>query len=266
MKAIKNMAGLIGLLFFGACQFNANTEDDADKQTAAADTLTYEYEEYIKYSENLIKTSETTDTTYFAVSYPRFQDSLVNRFVLATLLGNDTASVAGTAQTFIREFDDFQQSDPFPRVWTSESHAKVYRISPSYLALALSVSTYTGGAHGNYATVFAHYDLTEHKSLTLDDIVTKPFQNELTAVGERYFRKQEKLGVDQTLEDQYFFDQGQFTLPQNFALERDSMVFRYSIYEIKPYAAGETELRIPYADVDRLLTDRAKRIIAELPR
>lgn len=246
-----------------ACQPNT-AEQEKTAHNPAADTLVYQYENYIKYSENLIKTSETTDTAFFAASYPVFDDSTANRFVRGALLGNDTTTVPQAATTFIGEFDRFYGSDPFPRIWTSELHAHVYTITPTYLALAIRASSYTGGAHGNYATVFRHYDLADNKTLTLDDMVTRSFQNELTAVAERYFRSQENLGVDQSLEDSYFFDHGRFSLPDNFALESDSMLFLYNIYEIKPYVNGQTELRVPYADIDRLLTDRAKRIVTEL--
>src|SRR5690606_24904773 len=253
--------------FFGlalvACQPSMD-EQQANDQNAAIDTLTYRYEDYIKYSENLIKTSETTDTAFYAASYPVFDDSSANRFVQTALLGDDSTTVEEAASTFIGEFDRFYTSDPYPRIWTSESHAKVYRITPSYLALAIHASSYTGGAHGNYATIFKQYDLQANEWLTLDDMVTPSFQNELTAVAERYFRTQENLGINQSLEDAYFFDQGQFRLPDNFTLEADSMLFLYTIYEIKPYVNGETELRVPYADIERLLTDRAKRVIAEL--
>ncbi len=254
---------ILGVLLIGACQLNTG-DRGTEAQATAPDTLAYKYKDYLKYSDNLVKTSETTDTTFFAVSYPVFQDTAVNRFVQTELLGSDTATVEKSAQTFVEEFDNFYRSDPFPRVWTSESHAKVYRLTPSYLALAINAYSYTGGAHGNYATVFKHYDVSNDESLTFDDIVDKPFQNELTAVAERYFRKQEHLGIDQSLEDQYFFDQGRFHLPDNFALERDSMLFLYNIYEIKPYVNGQTELRVPYSEIERLLTDRGKRIVAEL--
>lgn len=252
----------IGALMVGACQFDADTEGSS--RHTSADTLTYEYKNYTKYSENVIKTNETTDTAFFSVSYPVFQDSIINRVVLKALLGSDTTTVESAAHTFIQEFDDFHQSDPFPRIWTSESHAKVYTITPTYLGLAIDASTYTGGAHGNYATVFIHYDMTDGETFTLDAVVNNTFQNELAAVAERYFRNQENLGVDQTLEDHYFFDQGRFSLPDNFAFERDSMLFLYNIYEIKPYVEGQTELRVPYSDIERLLTGRAKRIVAEL--
>lgn len=245
------------------CQPNGGADRD-NLQATTTDTLTYEYTDYIQYSDRLVKTSETTDTTFFLVSYPVFADSTANLFVREALLGNDTASVEATASQFIADFDRFMDSDPFPRVWVSESHAKVYGITPSYLGIMIDAFSYTGGAHGNYATVFKHYDLTTQQPLTLEDIVDTTYQNELTAVAERYFRQQENLAVDQSLEDSYFFDDGQFSIPHNFALERDSMLFLYNIYEIKPYVNGQTELRVPYTDIDRLLTDRAEQIIHEL--
>lgn len=255
--------GLFVGLALSECQPNTG-ENEGSEHTVVVDTLAYVYADYIKYSEHLIKTSETTDTAFFAASYPVFDDSIANRFVQAALLGDDSTTVVEAANTFIGEFDRFYASDPYPRIWTSESHAEVYSNTPSYLALAIHASSYTGGAHGNYATIFKHYDLQASEWLTLDDMVSPSFQNELTAVAERYFRTQENLGINQSLEDAYFFDDGQFSLPDNFALEPDSMLFLYTIYEIKPYVNGETELRVPYTDIERLLTDRAKRIITEL--
>ncbi|WP_262248999.1 DUF3298 and DUF4163 domain-containing protein [Parapedobacter soli] len=264
--AIKRLTGysiIVGMALV-SCQPNTSQQESTAVRGAAADTLAYTYKNYLKYSEHLIKTGETTDTAFFDASYPVFSDSLADRFVRIALLGNDSTTVEDAAATFIGEFDRFYASDPYPRIWTSELHAKVYRITPSYLSLTIHASSFTGGAHGNYATIFKHYDLRADELLALDDIVTRSYQNELAAVAERYFRRQENLGVDQSLQDGYFFDQGRFSLPDNFALEQDSILFLYNIYEIKPYVNGQTELRVPYADIERLLTDRAKQFIAEL--
>jgi len=254
---------LLSLLLLAACQSNTDSTQRADRSTTL-DTLTYEYKHFIRYSENLVRTTETTDTSYFSVSYPVFPDSVVNDLVRASLLGSDTVSVERAAEQFIEDFDRFMASDPFPRVWTSESHARVQRITPSYLGIVIDASSYTGGAHGNYATVFDHYDLASYQRLSLDDIVARPYRNELTAVAERYFRRQEGLAVDESLEDRYFFDDGHFSIPDNFALGSDSLLFLYNIYEIKPYVDGQTALRVPYSEIDRLLTDRGKRIINEI--
>lgn len=259
------MFGLLVAAATSACQYGARTGSDSE-QMASADTLTYTYTDYILYSKNIIKTGETTDTTFFAASYPEFADSTLNRFILSSLLGNDSTTVERTAQTFIAEFDDFHQSDPFPRIWTSESRAKVYRITPSYLSLAIDVYSFTGGAHGNYATVFDHYDIERQQKLTLDDIVDPAFRNELTAVAERYFRQQENLGVDQPFGDRYFFDDDRFRITDNFALERDSLLLLYNIYDIKPYVDGQTELRVPLSELTRLLSGRAKQIVAQLTK
>lgn len=263
-KTIGNLSVLLLLSLLAGCQSNSTHEQQLKGDTSLADTLPYEYTDYIQFSDNLVTTTETTDTTYFAASYPVFTDSTINQFVQSALLGNDTASVEKTAAQFISEFDRFHRSDPFPRVWVSESHAKVYRITPSFLEIVIDVFSFTGGAHGNYARIFRHYDLASKQLLKLHDVVSATYQNELTAVAERYFRQQENLTVDQSLQDRYFFDEGKFHIPDNFALEGDSLLFLYNIYEIKPYVDGQTELRIPYSDIERLLTGRARQIINEL--
>src|SRR3546814_791928 len=121
--------GLFVGLALSACQPNTG-ENEGSEHTVVVDTLAYVYEDYIKYSEHLIKTSETTDTTFFAASFPVFDDSVANRFVQTALLGDDSTTVEEAANTFIGEFDRFYASDPYPRIWPSESHAEVYSNPP----------------------------------------------------------------------------------------------------------------------------------------
>lgn len=263
----KSITGSLSVFLLLSLLMGCGSSPDNGQQSngkVSVDTLSYQYTTYIQYSDQLIKTTETTDTTYFSVSYPVFADTVINQFIRKSLLGDDTASVEETADQFIGEFNRFQQSDPFPRVWVSESHAKVYRITPSYLGIVIDAFSFTGGAHGNYAKVFLNYDPAAKQPIALGDIVPAAYLNELTAVAERYFRQQEGLTVGQSLEDRYFFDGGIFHIPDNFTMENDSLLFLYNIYEIKPYVDGQSELRVPYSDIDRLLTGQAKEIIHEL--
>jgi len=228
------------------------------------DTLTYVYEDYTLRSKNIVGSGESADTSYFTASYPVFGDNRVNRFVASVLWGDEATTAEAAARSFIDDFDAFFREDQQPRAWTSELTAKVTELTPSYLGLSIDAYTFSGGAHGYYYTRFAHFDRTENRELTLDDVIPTRFRKEATAVGERYFREQEQLKVDEPLEGNYFFEDGLFHLPDNFALERDSMLFLYNIYEIKPYVYGQTLVRIPYPDIERLLSDRAKRIISEI--
>src|SRR5690606_31526416 len=116
MKKNINNTGTWLLLFcltiLSGCQPNSGDGRASDNKRAATDTLTYQYTDYTRFSDHLVKTSETTDTTFFSVSYPVFADSTVNLFVREALLGSDTASVEKAADQFTSDFDRFMDTGP----------------------------------------------------------------------------------------------------------------------------------------------------------
>ena len=50
-------------------------------------------------------------------------------------------------------------------------------------------------------------------------------------------------------ENYYEFPDDKFQLNQNYGFRKDGIVFYYNNYEIAPYAAGPTEVVIPYESV-----------------
>ena len=76
---------------------------------------------------------------------------------------------------------------------------------------------------------------------------------ELTAIGESIFRKDENLSSTANLENEYFFENSKFYLPQNFYISDKGLVFLYNPYEIKPYVAGTTELIIPFSSLKNIV-------------
>jgi hypothetical protein len=75
----------------------------------------------------------------------------------------------------------------------------------------------------------------------------------LTKVADSIFRKQENLTPTASLKNDYFFKGDQFSLNKNFLITPLGLKFLYNQYEIKPYAAGQTVLDIPYAQIKTLL-------------
>jgi hypothetical protein len=98
----------------------------------------------------------------------------------------------------------------------------------------------------------------------INDIIGDEFQASLTKVGEDIFRKQEGISDNQSLTDDYFFNEGIFSLPHNFILQKDGILFLYNIYEIKAYVFGNTQLFIPYTSISDMLTTEGKEIMAEI--
>ncbi|GAA4792421.1 hypothetical protein GCM10023231_20680 [Olivibacter ginsenosidimutans] len=246
---------------FSAC----NSSDNQKRSDTSSDTLRYTYQNFYLASKHLVDNDGKKDTTYFKAIYPTFENQEINQVVTRHLI-SDTLhqSFEEEAKAFIQNFDDFINMDEYPRAWYSESRTKVIQNTPHYLALSTEINDYTGGAHGNYGTLFFNYEPTKKDTIGLADIVPLAKQDTLTAIAGRIFRKQEGLAPDQSLDDAYFFEDNTFHLNTNFTLTPKGLLFLYNVYEIKPYASGITELLIPYEQLDSIITPEAKLIRKQL--
>lgn len=255
---------ILSLIILSACNRNVDK-----KKEVVADTINYTYKTYYLASNNVVENDGQKDTSYYKVVYPSFNKKEINELVSKQFITNinpDTQynSIEEEGKAFIANFDDFIKMDEYPRAWYSELNAKVIQNTKDYLALSIDLNNYTGGAHGNYSTLYLNYDLSKNDTLGLHDIIPQIKYPQLTKIGEDIFRKQENLTADQTLGDSYFFEDNAFHLNSNFTLTSKGLLFLYNIYEIKPYAAGSTKLLIPYQLIDSLMTDRGKLIQSQL--
>lgn len=109
--------------------------------------------------------------------------------------------------------------------------------------------TYTGGAHGMYGKIYSNYDRKTGKEIMLATLFTAEQLKNLNKIGERLFRRQQKIPQDQSFEDAgYFFDDG-FVLSGNFLIAKDTLLFYYAPYEIGPYSLGSIVLKIPNSEI-----------------
>ncbi|QNL49890.1 DUF3298 domain-containing protein [Olivibacter sp. SDN3] len=245
------------------------TRPGSDAGSSGVDTLQYSYQTYSLQSKHLIDNEEKKDTTYFNAAYPRFEDQAIQGLVARNITSNNNPdstydSLEEEAEAFISNFDDFIEMDEYPRAWFTDIQAKVIQNTPNYLALCIDHSEYTGGAHGNYATLFFNYDLSRRDTLGLGEVIPTEHWETLDSIAEVIFREQENLSTSQDLSDAYFFEDNTFHLNTNFTLNSKGLLFLYNVYEIKPYAAGTTELLIPYPSIEQLMTEKGKKIRAEL--
>ncbi|WP_134090885.1 DUF3298 and DUF4163 domain-containing protein [Olivibacter sp. XZL3] len=252
------------LILAASCQ--SGTEQ---KSAIKSDTLHYSYEHYRVSSKEVVDNEGNKDTTYFNAIFPEFENKQINDLVKRQFTANrqpDTQynSIEEEAKAFIETYEDFVKLDEYPRAWYSEMYAKVIQNTPDYLCVSLELSDYTGGAHGNYTTLFFNYDPVKVDTIGLEKIIPVKKQASLTKVAEQIFRKQEGLSPEQALDESYFFEDNTFHLNNNFSLTPKGLLFLYNVYEIKPYAAGITKLMLPYAQIDSLMSAEGKRIRAQL--
>jgi hypothetical protein len=110
---------------------------------------------------------------------------------------------------------------------------------------------FSGGAHGNYGTWLASYDLTDRKEITLQDVFLPGYETKITSSLEKAVRSRFGLKAKEALSSVLFEDA--IAATENFGLTGKGVIFNYPPYEIAAYAAGEIRLFVPYSEIKNLL-------------
>ncbi|HWW38230.1 DUF3298 and DUF4163 domain-containing protein [Pedobacter sp.] len=260
---MKKIAALLALSSILACQSEKKGGQAADSTntevTAITDTLTFKYDSLKVYSKLALPAS-SKDTTKATIVYPVFSSNKINSFIQAAALKTDSPddpeykNYSELAAGFIKGFDDYKKDNKDDQqTWFKEVRIKVQQQRKGYLGLRYDFIDYAGGAHPNYAIVFHNYSTISDKSVTIDSLIKPGSLPALTATAEKIFRKNEKLTPKQSLADHYFFEKNTFSLPRNFTITDQGLKFLYNPYEIKPYAAGTTELLVPFEQIKEIL-------------
>ena len=255
------------LFFFLSCQLLQQTKPLDVRQAArsvAADTLHYEMkslsEEY-----GDCQSESPAECVSVSALFPLFKDNedmaisdsindRVRSYISSTQ--EDTAESFGEmASELIRQYQELRSDMPeMMTAWNLERKVEVVNLTPAILALAFSEYAYLGGAHPNHFISCYNFNLNNGKQIVLQDILIENGQQELDEIAEKLFREQKGLSPDSSLEDAgYWFENNTFQVNENFAILPEGLGFHYNPYEIASYAAGATELLIPFELIDSLL-------------
>jgi hypothetical protein len=262
-RDMKKIAALLILSSILACQSEkkgGQTVDSTNTEaTVTTDTLTFKYDSLKVYSKLALPAS-SKDTAKATIVYPVFSSDKINSLIQAAALKTDSPedpqykNYSELAAGFIKGFDDYKKDNKDDQqTWFKEVRIKVLQQRKGYLGLRYDFIDYAGGAHANYAIVFNNYNTLSNKSVTIDSLIKTGSLPVLTATAEKIFRKNEKLTPKQSLADNYFFEKNTFSLPHNFTITDQGLKFLYNPYEIKPYAAGTTELLVPFEQIKEIL-------------
>ena len=213
------------------------------------DTLIYTYKTVKEQSADCNSTPDSS-CTVFSVHYPVFKNAPV---LNAFLKLSDTA-IASAKKSFFADYEE-NKKELSGRALSFEYNdsLKVVRQDSSLVTIQDNSFGYYGGAHGMNAASFINWNSKANKALKLSDIFKPGYEQQLTQIAETIFRKDEKLSETASLADDYFFKDGKFSLKNNFLITPLGIKFLYNNYEIKPGAAGQTELLIPYSQIRSLL-------------
>lgn len=270
---MKNIVLLVSILT-GLLACNSASKDAT---TTTSDTLSYTMKSYERHSQNCVNKDSLCATVRF--TYPVFGEAAFDATIkqeLINIFHNEDDSTKtkpvdfeGLANPFVSDYDkqlkegakyaiDANQvnENGFLTVpWNMESDTKVQRQTGKYLMLHTNTYWFMGGMHPISMEYDYVYDRNNFKRIRLEELFVKDFDQQLLVIAEKYFRKQEGLKPADKLDDEhgYFFENGKFLLNDNFTLTPTGIKFLYNVYEIKPYAAGITEIEIPYEDLKGIL-------------
>ncbi|MBL0743786.1 DUF3298 and DUF4163 domain-containing protein [Chryseolinea lacunae] len=198
---------------------------------------------------------------FYQVSYPAFTG--LDTTVLAILkkdidssvsMGNPEAEGKTMEQIgagFIQDYEDFRKEMPeVPGSWNYKANVTVETLTDSLLSLSVQEEYYTGGAHGGYGIYYINLNPRTGEEFTLENLLKPGFEDPLTKIGEKIFRKVRELSDTASLNASYFeFPDDKFQLNRNFGFKKEGIVFYYNSYEIAAYASGPTEVLIPYEEI-----------------
>jgi hypothetical protein len=112
---------------------------------------------------------------------------------------------------------------------------------PDIISISLSISTYTGGAHGSHVIYGLNFDKTG-KALTLDDALSMTRLTLAQLSDQLTQQLKTKLGRD------FLFPDGVSADPKNFdtfLISADKITFVFQEYQVAPYVAGIQQLSVP---------------------
>ncbi|MEI0537716.1 RsiV family protein [Brachyspira pulli] len=165
-----------------------------------------------------------------------------------------------TAQTIVSNkmtpiYDEWVKSDYISHIENYSSQFGIDYLSKKVVSINKLVYEYTGGAHGNYATVNSVYSLEDGNKLKIEDLITDLKNPELLKL------VKDKLVNLEGRNANSYIGLDELTLENNnFYLTSKGLVFTWGIYEIGPYAIGETRVLIPTEEIKPYLKDKCKTI------
>lgn len=185
-------------------------------------------------------------------------NNLVRNEMLVSIFSEDKIdSFDELISSFFDEYRQLKTDIPDSyQEWFIERSGTVKFFNDDFISLAFSEYAFLGGAHPNHYTQFTVLDLSSGNNITLDDILIEGYKPILNKIAEKEFRKLNKLGEHEDLDEAgFWFDDNRFSINNNFALGDNGLTFYYNNYEITAYAFGPTKLIIPLAEIGELMKE-----------
>jgi hypothetical protein len=224
------------------------------------DTLVYKYTVFEERAADCGNKADSDCAVVIKFKYPEFENQKALNDTISKQLttmfqvtDKQPKNMLELSKNLMADYDTLKKETNSKMFYSMEGYAKIVRQDSSLTTLEIGGYSFTDGAHPSSYTGFINWNTKANKSITLTDLINPNNLEKLNGIGEDIFRKNEKLSDTASLATNYFFKDNKFTLNDNFSITPVGLRFFYNQYEIKPYAAGTTELIIPYSKIKSLL-------------
>ncbi len=229
-------------------------------KSAASAALAVEAKSLVQSYENC--EPETGGCTYMRINYPHFSHAsnakLAAKFnaEMRTLLlpWEGDLDYNTVITDFIASYAQFAREASGSRGWYDTREVSDVSKTGRVYTIKANIMRYTGGAHGNRLVSYVNLNGISGEKIELSDIVLAGNETALTWRYDEKLREDRQLADDADLNEAGFMlPEGRFELNTNFAVQGDGLLFYFNVYEIAPYTAGPTLLKLPWEAIEDLL-------------
>jgi hypothetical protein len=168
----------------------------------------------------------------------------------ATMLTQKKNSYLATYRSAMKDEKETDMRDsPSSFSWDLIERVSVIYQSPAILCLDNMQWEYSGGAHGNGASIYKVLDLKNQKELKISDVIIPTGMKSVLKLEEKYLRKKTGLTAAQPLKEAGLYSNSIGKVSDIFYVTDKGVCFSYTPYDIGPYSSGQIEIFVPYAEL-----------------
>lgn len=153
-------------------------------------------------------------------------------------------------ENFVSDYFEFKEDFPSSSAsYEAQVEQEMQSKNERTVVFKTQFYLFTGGAHGYGGVRFFNYDAHTGKYLTHEDLISDiPAFTEFV---EEKFRQQNDIPPDASINAQgFFFEDDEFTLPENIAVTDEQVILLYNPYEAASYAEGQLRYMFPKETVE----------------
>ena len=133
--------------------------------------------------------------------------------------------------------------------------SKVERGYNGIINYTSTIDTFTGGAHGSFATTMLNFDPATGEVIELSDFFKENYEEVLIDRLIRALIKKSGAKSFEELQEMGYLVLNDMFVTNNFVLGKEEILFHFNHYDIAPYALGTCDLSFTYDELKDIIKD-----------